>query len=107
MYNFENLYNIPESEMQFLINHQLFLDTLLMEIRGQTIPYSSYKKKQNDKTEMQLADEILKLEKTCKGFLEKNNNKCPPTIPPELSFLYATSHLVLFYICTKHHQNIP
>ena len=30
-----------------------------------------------------------------------------PQIPPELSFLYATRHLVLFYICTKYHQNIP
>ena len=33
-----------------------------MEIRGQTISYSSFKKKQNDKKEMQLADDILKLE---------------------------------------------
>ena len=29
-----------------------------------------------------------------------------PPIPPELSFLYATRHLILFYICTKHHPNI-
>ena len=33
-----------------------------MEIRGQTISYSSYKKKQNDKKEKQLAEDILKLE---------------------------------------------
>ena len=33
-----------------------------MEIRRQTISYSSFKKKQNDKKEMQLADDILKLE---------------------------------------------
>ena len=33
-----------------------------MEIRGQTISYSSYKKKQNDKKEKQLAEGILKLE---------------------------------------------
>ena len=33
-----------------------------MKIRGQTISYSSFKKKQNDKKEMQLADDILKLE---------------------------------------------
>ena len=26
---------------------------------------------------------------------------------PELSFLYMTSRLVLFYISTKYHQNIP
>ena len=62
VYNFENLHNIPENEIQLFINGQLFLDTLLMEIRGQTISYSSFKKKQNDKKEMQLADDILKLE---------------------------------------------
>lgn len=62
VYDFENLHNIPESDLQFSINDQLFLDTLLMEIRGQTISYSSFKKKQNDKKEMQLTDEILILE---------------------------------------------
>ena len=31
-----------------------------------------------------------------------------PTVrKPELSILYATSHLVLIYISTKYHQNIP
>ena len=43
------LHNIPESDLQFSINDQLFLDTLLIEIRGETISYSSHKKKQNDK----------------------------------------------------------
>ena len=62
VHNFENLHNIPENEIQLFINDQLFLDSLLMEIRGQTISYSSFKKKQNDKKEMQLADDILKLE---------------------------------------------
>ena len=33
VYDFENLHNIPECELQFSINDQLFLDTLLMEIR--------------------------------------------------------------------------
>ena len=62
VYNSENLHNVPEPELQFSINDQLFLDILLMEIRGQTISYSSYNKKQNDKKEKQLADDILKLE---------------------------------------------
>ena len=56
------MHNIPENEIQLFINDQLFLDTLLMNIRGQTISYSSFKKKQNDKKEMQLADDILKLD---------------------------------------------
>ena len=42
VYNFENLHNIPENEIQLFINDQLFLDILLMEIRGQTISYSSF-----------------------------------------------------------------
>ena len=31
----------------------------------------------------------------------------PKVRKPELSFLYTISHLVLFYISTKYHQNIP
>ena len=42
VYNFENLQNIPDSDIQLTVNDQLFLDTLLMEIRGQTISYSAY-----------------------------------------------------------------
>ena len=30
----------------------------------------------------------------------------PSERKPELSFLYATCHLFLFYISTKYHQNI-
>ena len=66
VYNATNLHNIPESDLQFSINDQLFLDTLLMEIRGETISYSSHKKKQNDKKETQLAANILKLEQNLK-----------------------------------------
>ena len=64
--NTMNLHNIPESGLQFSINDQLFLDTLLMEIRGETISYSSHKKLQNDKKETQLAVNILKLEQNLK-----------------------------------------
>ena len=66
VYNTMNLHNIPESDLQLSINDQLFLDTLLMEIRGETISYSSHKKKQNDKKETQLAANILKLEQNLK-----------------------------------------
>ena len=62
VYNTENIQNIPDTEIQFTINDQLFLDTLLMEVRGQAISFSSRRKKQNDKKERQLAEEILKLE---------------------------------------------
>ena len=31
----------------------------------------------------------------------------PKVRKPELSFLYTTRHLTLFYISNKYHQNIP
>ena len=40
-----NSNDIPLTELQLNINDQLFFDTLLMEIRGKTIAYASYKKK--------------------------------------------------------------
>ena len=51
-----------ESDLQFTISDQLFLDVLLMEIRGKTISYSSYKKKQNILQEEKLQVEIKALE---------------------------------------------
>jgi len=44
VYHSNNIDNIPDSEIQFQINDQLFLETLLIEIRGKTISYSSYQK---------------------------------------------------------------
>ena len=38
VYNAANLHNIPESDLQFSINNQIFLDTLLMVIRGEQYP---------------------------------------------------------------------
>ena len=40
----------------------LFLDTLLMELRGKSISYSSHKKKQCDEKENKLISNICKLE---------------------------------------------
>jgi hypothetical protein len=37
--------NIPDSEIIFSIDDKLFFETLMMEIRGKTIAYSSFKKK--------------------------------------------------------------
>ena len=44
IYNLGNIEDIPNNEQQFLINDELFLDTLLMEIRGKSISYATYKK---------------------------------------------------------------
>ena len=41
--------NLNNDQLQFTVSHQLFLEVLLMEIRGKTISYSSYKKKKRKK----------------------------------------------------------
>ena len=58
----ENPDDISTSELTLSINDQLFFDTLLMEIRGKTISYSSYRKKSQDKRETILINEINDLE---------------------------------------------
>ena len=62
VYKTENIENIPDDIIQFTINDQLFLETLLMEIRGKTISYSSYKKKERDKREREIINKINILE---------------------------------------------
>lgn len=62
VYNRDNLHNIPPANIQLTIDDQLFLETLLMEIRGKTISFSSWKKKQVDLTEKQLIENIQLLE---------------------------------------------
>ena len=53
VYNFDVIDDIPLDEIQFQINDQFFLEVLLMAIRGKTISYSSYLKKENNKYEKQ------------------------------------------------------
>lgn len=50
--NFIN--EIPDSEIQFMFNDQLFLETLLIEIRAKTISFGSYVKKKNANKEKKL-----------------------------------------------------
>ena len=47
---------------EFTITDQLLLETILMIIRRETIKYSSYKKKNNEKNEKQLENDIKLLE---------------------------------------------
>lgn len=61
-YSRESIKDIDPSFIHFTINDQLFLETLLMEIRGKTISYSSYKKKDRNEREKMLMEEIDKLE---------------------------------------------
>ena len=67
VYNFDNIEAVSNEKLQCTINSQLFLETLLMEIRGKTISYSSYKKKQKATRELDLIKEIQVLESTVHG----------------------------------------
>ena len=62
VYNIDEIDNIPNTEIQFNINDQLFLDVLLMELRGQSISYSSFKIKQRNNLEKDLINKITYLE---------------------------------------------
>ena len=67
VYNGEHIINIDRSELQFIIDDQLFMETLLMEIRGETISFSSYKTKAKNQGEKHIENEI--------SFLETNLNE--------------------------------
>ena len=49
---------------------------------------------------------ILVTEQTRNLFQTKQREITPKVRKKDLSFLYATRHLVLFYISTKYHKNI-
>ena len=70
VYNYENIGNIPEDEIQFIIDDQLFLETVLMNIRGKSISYSSFKKKEMNLREEKLNRDIQKLEQQADPNLE-------------------------------------
>ena len=56
-----NLHEIHPNEIQFTTNDQLFFEMLLMEIRSKTISYASWKKKEANRIETLLENEIRNL----------------------------------------------
>ena len=64
IYNLEFIQTNNYNDLQFTISDQLFLEILLTEIRGKTISYSAYKKKQKLLRERKLQEEIIELEKS-------------------------------------------
>ena len=62
VYNHDNIDEIPDEELQLVINDQLFLETVMMEIRGKSISYASYKKKSKNIQEQKLVEQIQYLE---------------------------------------------
>ena len=61
VYNTDEIETIPDEELQFTINDQLFLEVLLMELRGQSISYGSFKKKQRNNQENEIIRKITLL----------------------------------------------
>ena len=62
VYDTENIKDVDNESLCLTINDQLFFEVLLMEIRGKSISYSSYKKREDNKQEKRLNDEISELE---------------------------------------------
>ena len=63
VYDMDNIANVGNDEIQFVINDQTFFEMVLLEIRGRTISYASYKKKKETEKENLLKREISELEK--------------------------------------------
>ena len=62
VYDIENIESISNADICFRIKDHIFLDTLLMEIRGKTISYATFKNKLQNETEKKLENEIILLE---------------------------------------------
>lgn len=70
----DNLNENSDEKMQFDINDQLFLETLMMIIRGNTIKFSSIRKRKNEEKEKRLENEIKILEdQVNKNYLHLND----------------------------------
>ena len=78
IYDIDRIEDMNNEDLNFNIDSHLFLETMLMEIRGKTISYSSYKKKVKEKQEKDLRNEILILEeKVDEGSMQiLENKKC-------------------------------
>jgi hypothetical protein len=63
IYNRDKIQEIDDNKLQLTINVQLFLEMLLLEIRGKTISFASYIKKITKQRFRDLQEEIATLEK--------------------------------------------
>ena len=63
IYNLEKLHSINDSDFYFTISDKLFLEALLLRIRGETIHFSSILKRKRDRKEENLIKDIDHIEK--------------------------------------------
>ena len=80
IYNREKLDQLNHNDIQFTISDQLFFETILLNIRTMTIPYSSKKKKDRKTREYDLEKQI----KTIQNLLGENHNAILEEILHEL-----------------------
>lgn len=62
VYDLDYIKKSFNQDFELTVDDRTFLDILLMEIRGKTISYSSYLKKEQNNLEKKLSEEIYKLE---------------------------------------------
>ena len=58
---------VSDENITFTINNSNFLEMLLLRIRGETIKYATYRKRQDNELENRLKSEIQALENNCTG----------------------------------------
>jgi len=80
IYKVDQINRIPTDTLQFVINDQLFLETVLMEIRGKTIAYSSAKKREKQERENKLCEDIKILEENAILNFKKNRRTKDKTV---------------------------
>jgi hypothetical protein len=62
VYNINNIGSVPDNDVNFVIDDQLFLEVLMMEIRGKSISHSAYIQKCKNHREQELGDLIKNME---------------------------------------------
>ena len=62
VYNYDTIQQVDNSALQININDQFLSEILLMEFRGETISYSSYKAKERRTREQFIIEKILNIE---------------------------------------------
>ena len=68
VYNHDTIDSIPLEDLVITISEDIFLETILLQIRGKTISYASYKKKKENEKEKQLETKIENLEHSLNRF---------------------------------------
>ena len=67
VYSLDHLQTVSDEDITFTINNSNFLEMLLLRIRGETIKYATYHKRQDNELENRLKSEIQALENNSTG----------------------------------------